>query len=75
MAAAWTLIFLVASWIYVFDPALLDFAGPEDSIAIVNLSLFALIGGVAAGTWALADRAVAPKHVAIARGHASTPVA
>jgi hypothetical protein len=45
LAAAWTPLFLIASWIYAFDPGLLaDVArSPEPALAIMNLALFALI--------------------------------
>ncbi|MGI8802553.1 MAG: hypothetical protein ACR2KV_10320 [Solirubrobacteraceae bacterium] len=45
VAAAWVPTFLVASWIYAIDPSLLDVAAPTASLALVDLSLLALIAG------------------------------
>jgi hypothetical protein len=48
-AAAWVPTFLVPSWIYTMNPGLLDIApSPVDALALVNLSLFALIAGIEA---------------------------
>lgn len=47
VAAAWTLTFLASSWIYSISPGLLDVARPTQALAIVELSLLCLIGGLA----------------------------
>jgi hypothetical protein len=46
-AAAWVLTLLVPSWIYAVDPSLLDVGRPAAPLAIVDLSLVALILGFA----------------------------
>jgi hypothetical protein len=46
-AAAWALMFLIPSTIYVVDPTLLDVTGaPVEALVLVNLGLFGLIAGV-----------------------------
>jgi phosphatidylglycerophosphate synthase len=45
-AAAWTPMFLVPSWVYVVDPSLLATNSPAQVVALVDLSLFALLAGV-----------------------------
>lgn len=47
VAAAWTLTFLASSWIYAISPGLLDVGRPTQAMAIVELSLLCLIGGLA----------------------------
>jgi hypothetical protein len=46
-AVSWVALFLMPCWIYAIDPGLLKTApSPSQAIAIVDLSLFALIGGI-----------------------------
>lgn len=45
VVAAWVPTFLVASWIYAVNPSLLDIGPPTQALAIVELSLLALIAG------------------------------
>lgn len=47
VAAAWTLTFLASSWIYAVSPSLLNVGLPTQALAIVELSLLCLIGGLA----------------------------
>lgn len=47
VAAAWTATFLVSSWIYVISPGLLDVGSATHALAVVELSLVCLIGGMA----------------------------
>jgi hypothetical protein len=47
VSAAWVPTLLISSWIYVIDPSLLDVGSPTQALALVELSLLALIAGFA----------------------------
>jgi hypothetical protein len=55
VAAAWTLTFLAPSWIYAVSPGLLDVGPPTQALAIVELSLLCLIGGLALSPRSLSE--------------------
>jgi hypothetical protein len=48
VAVAWIPILLISSWIYVIDRGLLDVGSLTQALALIELSLLALIGGVLA---------------------------
>jgi len=55
VAAAWTLTFLASSWIYSLSPGVLDVGHPTQALAIVELSLLCLIGGLALSSRSLPE--------------------
>jgi hypothetical protein len=55
IASAWTLTFLASSWIYSISPGLLDVGRPTQALAIVELSLLCLIGGMALSPRSLSE--------------------
>jgi hypothetical protein len=56
VSAAWTLTFLASSWIYSVSPGLLDIGSPTQALAIVELSLLCLIGGLALSPRSMSDQ-------------------
>jgi hypothetical protein len=56
-ALAWIPTFLISSWIYAFNPSLLDVGPPNAAIATVDLSLVCFIAGYA---WLLRGTGVNP---------------
>lgn len=56
--AAWTLIFLIPSWIFAADPSLLTIGSRNGAIATVDLSLVCFIAGYGARRYTSATRSV-----------------
>ena len=60
LGTAWVALFLIPSLVYAVAPSYLESFDPMDAVAVVNVSLFALLIGYAADQWRRPVRADGP---------------